>query len=459
MTTATETTAVKLPSLASDAQEMCQALLRMDTTNPPGNERPAAEYLRRKLAEVGYQPVLLEKEPGRANLVCRYRGTGKAEPLLLTAHLDVVEAQAERWRYPPFSGEIAEDCLWGRGAIDMKNMAAMSAAVMRRLAHERVPLERDIIFAAVADEEAGCDLGSRFLVEEHPDLVRAEYAIGESGGFSLHLGGSTFYPVQVAEKGICWVRAIARGEPGHGSMPRDDSAILKLGAALSKLGRAQMPVHPTEHVRELLHAVAARQPAFARPLLRVLSHPMLLPRILRLLPDKASARSFSALLSNTASATVLRAGGKINVIPDSAEVHIDGRILPGQTEEDFLRELAHVLGPDIELEVIKSMPPVVTEPMESPLFDVIRDKIVEREPDAVVVPYLLPGFTDAKYFTRLGTRWYGFAPVKIDPNSGIRFADMFHGHNERVPIAGLHWGTEILYAVVTEFAGPASPGK
>ncbi|HYU15579.1 MAG TPA: M20/M25/M40 family metallo-hydrolase, partial [Candidatus Acidoferrum sp.] len=181
--------------LAQEAQDICQALLRIDTTNPPGNERPAADYLAAALREAGYEPVLLESAPGRANLVCRRRGSGREPPLLLTAHLDVVEAIGSEWRHPPFAGAIAEECLWGRGAIDMKNMAAMCTAVFRQLARERAALSRDLIFAAVADEEAGCDLGSRWLVENHADLVAAEYAIGESGGYSLHVGTTTFYPV------------------------------------------------------------------------------------------------------------------------------------------------------------------------------------------------------------------------------------------------------------------------
>ena len=451
MASANDASKAALPDLGLDAQEMCQALLRMDTTNPPGNEKPAAEYLARKLGEVGLESDLLESAPGRANLVCRHRGNGSAPPLLLAAHLDVVEAYAEHWEYPPFSGEVADGCLWGRGAIDMKNMAAMSAAVMRRLAADKVELARDVIFAAVADEEAGCDLGSRFLVEKHPDLVRAEYALGEAGGYSMHLGSSTFYPIQVAERGVSWVRATARGEPGHGSIPRSDSAVVKLAAAVAKLGKAQFPIHKTRYIEDFLHAVAHEQPAFARPLLRVLSHPLLLPRILKLLPDQTATRGMIATLSNTASPTVLRAGSKINVIPGVAEVELDGRLLPGQDEESFLRELRAIMGPEIELEVLKSLPPVVTDPVESPLYDVIRQRIEEREPNATVVPYMIPGFTDAKYFTKLGTRWYGFAPIKIEPGSGIRFADMFHGHNERIPIAGLHWGTKLLYDVVSDF--------
>ncbi len=438
-------------AIGDDALHMCQALLRMDTTNPPGNERPAADYLEGKLTEVGYDVTLLESAPGRANLVCRRAGDGSAEPLLPPAHPDVVEAFPEHWKYPPFSGEIAEGCLWGRGAIDMKNMAAMSAAVMRRLARENVALSRDVIFAAVADEEAGCDYGSRWLVENHTDLVRAEYAIGESGGFSLHIGGSTFYPIQVAEKGICWIRARVRGEPGHGSMPREDNAIVRLSEAIARLGKTGLPVHETNYVRDFLATLASKQPRLIQPLLKVITHPRLLPQVLKVFPDKSVARSFKAILSNTASPTVLRAGSKINVIPGEAELQLDGRTLPGQTDDDLLRELQAVLGPDVELEIIKSAPPTVTDPVASPLYDLIAQEINAREPDATVVPYLIPGFTDAKYFTQMGARWYGFSPVRIEKNSGVKFAEMFHGHNERVPVDGLRWGAEVLYSVVRKF--------
>ncbi len=439
------------PVLGTEAQRLCQALLRIDTTNPPGNERPAADYIQQQLEEVGYETTLLESAPTRANLVCRYEGNGSAEPLLLTAHLDVAEADPEQWRYPPFSGEEAEGCLWGRGAIDMKNMAAMSVAVMRKLARDKPELSRDVIFAAVADEEAGCTYGSKWLCEHHPDLVRAEYAIGEIGGFSMHIAGSTFYPIQVAEKGMCWVRATVCGEPGHGSLPRDDSAVIKLSEAIARLGRKQLPAHPTPVVREFLNVIASQQPVYLRPLLKVLTHPRLLPSLLRAFPDKSIARSLRAMMANTASPTVVSAGAEINVIPDKAEVLIDGRTLPGQTDHDLLRELGAVLGPDVELEIMQSAPPVVTEPARSPLFTIMEEEIQRREPGATAVPYLVPGFTDAKYFTTLGAKWYGFSPVKIPAEIGMHFADMVHGHNERVPIEGLHWGAELLSAVVYRF--------
>jgi acetylornithine deacetylase/succinyl-diaminopimelate desuccinylase-like protein len=439
-----------LPSLGEETRRICQALLRMDTTNPPGNERLCTDFLAKELTEVGLQPETFEAQPNRTNLVVRVPGTGKKAPLLLTAHLDVVPADAAKWRRPPFSGDEFEGCLWGRGAIDMKHMAAMSAAIVRRLAATQTKLDRDIIFAAVADEEAGCDLGSRFLVENHRSKIEAEFALGEVGGFSLHLGDATFYPVQVAEKGFVWIRARLVGEPGHGSMPKHDSVVTRLGEALAAIGKAQLPVHSTKYVRDFLDALRARQPALIQPLVKLLARPELLARLMRVMPGASFSRSFSALLANTASATVVRAGEKTNVIPGLAEFEIDGRTLPGQRDEDLMGELRAVLGPDVELEIIKSAPPVVTEPVESPVFSAIQHQIALREPDATVVPYLIPGFTDGKYFSQMGARWYGFSPIKIERAANMRFADMFHGHDERVPGEGLVWGVEVLDAVVRE---------
>lgn len=437
--------------LGDHAIKLCQALLRIDTTNPPGRERPAADLLAGELASAGLDPVVLESAPGRANVVARLRGTGELPPLLIAAHLDVVEADPACWKLPPFSGEIAEGCLWGRGAVDMKHMAAMSTVVLTRLAREKRRLRRDVIFAGVADEEAGCDQGSAWLVANHPDLVRAEYALGEVGGFTMHLGGKEFYPIQVAEKGLCWIRARVRGEPGHGSMPREDSAVLKLASALARLATTRLPQHTTRVVAEFVEAVARAQPAPLRPLLPRLLHPRIAPHVLRLLPDKSVARSFAAVLSNTVSPTILRAGSKINVIPGLAEAELDGRTLPGQSDADLLCELGEVLGPDVELEVVKSAPPVVTEPVRSPLYETIASAIQFREPAAIPVPYLIPGFTDAKYFSKLGTKWYGFAPLKLP--KGLRFAELFHGNDERIPVDGLRWGTEVVADVVTRFCG------
>ncbi len=435
--------------IADDAVRICQALLRIDTTNPPGHERAAAELLAGELSEAGIEPTILESAPGRANVVARVRGNGARAPLLLSAHLDVVDADAASWTHPPFGGVIADGFLWGRGAVDMKNHAAMSVAVLRHLARAKVKLERDVIFAGVADEEAGSDLGARWLCDHHPELVRAEAGLGEVGGFSMFLGGATIYPVQTAEKGYAWLRARVRGTPGHGSMPREDSAVIRLAQAIARLGETPLPHHPTQTVRDFLAAAASRAPAALRPLLgRVLS-PRIAPLVLKILPDRSLARALGAMLANTAAPTVLRAGNKTNVIPGVAEAEIDGRVLPGQTTADLLRELGAVLGPEVELEVMREAPPLVTEPVRSEIYEIIEAVVGERDPGAIVAPYLTPGFTDGKCFARLGTKWYGFAPVKLP--RGVRFADLFHGTDERIPVEGLRWGAETLAEVVLRY--------
>jgi acetylornithine deacetylase/succinyl-diaminopimelate desuccinylase-like protein len=455
------------PTAAEGAR--CLALLgdliRIPTVNrgtgesSDGDERPAAELLADFLRDAGLEPKLLEKKKGRTNVVARVRGTGAKPPILLNAHLDVVEADGAGWRHPPFGGEIHDGYLWGRGAIDMKHHAAMSACVMVKLAEaarDGRPLERDVIFAGVADEEAGCALGSIFLAEEHPDEVRAEYMLGEVGGFSLHLFGRTFYPIQVAEKGVCWVRATYEGKPGHGSMPDPESAVVKLGRAIARLGGRRMPIHPTKVVKSFLDGLARELPRAQGAVLRRLGTRQAAGLILdHLVRDAAQRRSFGAMLANTASPTVLRAGGKVNVIPERASVEIDGRTLPGQTEPEFLAELRDVLGGDPELEVLRSLPPVEASP-DTPMFRHLANVLRGRDPNAHPLPWLVPGFTDAKGYARLGTTCYGFAPVRFDPAHMVSFGAMYHGHDERVPVEGLSWGFSVLHEAVTRFGAPGA---
>lgn len=406
--------------------ELLARLIRIPTVNPPGNERPAAELLAEFVRAAGLEPKLVEPEPGRTSMVVRVKGDGSAPPLLLAGHTDVVEADASHWKKDPFGGVIEDGWLWGRGALDMKNMMAMSACVVAMLARHEVPLHRDVIFAAVADEEAGCDKGSRYLVDEHPDLVRAEYMLGEVGGFSMRMMGRTFYPIMVAEKGVVWVRATFRGEPGHGSMPKPDSAVVRAGEALVKLGKTKLPVHVTEPAKRFLQGVTSGLPIPATALVQ----------LGRTMPK------FAAMLSNTATPTVVRAGAKTNVIPGEATIEIDGRTLPGQTEEDFLRELRDLIGG--ELEVIRSMPPVECS-ADTPVYEVLARTIKKHDPKGIPVPYMSPAFTDAKAFSRLGTKCYGFVPVQTDA-----FSKLFHGNDERIPVAGLKWGLRVLAEAVWE---------
>src|SRR5258706_5037924 len=314
---------------------LLQDLLRIPTVNRgtqepgDGNERPAAERIAEFLREDGIEPRFFEKQKGRTNLVARLSGSGAKAPILLNAHLNVVEAHASRWTHPPFGGEMHDGYLWGRGAIDMKHMAAMSACVLALLKKSGVTLTRDVIFAAVADEEAAGNNGSLFLVDSHPDEIRAEYMLGEIGAFSLHRFGRTFYPIQVAEKGICWVRATFEGSPGHGSMPDPKSSFVKLSLALPCLSKRRMPIHPTPVVRDFILTLASELPRPQSTVLKRLTVPQVATLILdHVIRDPEQRRSFGAMLSNTASPTILRAGNKVNVIPGRASVDPDAHVLP-----------------------------------------------------------------------------------------------------------------------------------
>lgn len=436
-------------SITDEALKLLQTLLRIDTTNPPGNEMEAARVLADYLRDQGLSPEVLESAPGRGNVVCRLSGDGTLAPLLLNAHLDVVPANASAWQYPPFSGEISEGFLWGRGAVDMKHMAAMSAVVLAQLHRSQVPLKRDVIFAGVADEENGCTYGSRFLVEEHPDKVRAEYVLGEVGGFTMHFLGSRIYPIQVAEKGIAWLKMRAKGRPGHGSMPHSDNAVVKLSKAISKLGKTRLPQHNTPVVERFLQRLAELQPLPLRVAIPLLLRPELSGLLLSAFPDQQIATTFRAVLSNTVSPTVLKAGSSTNVIPDVAEAELDGRTLPGYNEQDLIRELKALVGEEIDFEVIRAATPVES-PEDPTVFAIIQAAIDKYDPGAVALPYMIPGFTDAKEYHKLGAKYYGFSPVQLP--KGLRFAEMYHGHNERIPVEGLRWGARVLFDVVYQLA-------
>jgi acetylornithine deacetylase/succinyl-diaminopimelate desuccinylase-like protein len=425
--------------------ELLRALLRFDTTNPPGNEAECIAFLADHLRGLGVEPEVLSPSPSRANLVARVPGgDGGRPPLLLNGHVDVVVADAGRWRHPPFAGEVHDGAIWGRGAVDMKHMVAMSVAVVALLARLGVSLRRDLKLAVVADEEAGCAAGSAWLVDHHPDKVRAGHALGEVGGATSYLGGRPFYPIQVAEKGVAWLRATATGVSGHGSIPRGDNAVVRLSEFLSRVGRHRLPVHPSPELRRFLAALAAVRGAPAQTVMPLLLRRRLSDVVLRqAVRDPGMARLVTALLRNTASPTVVRAGHKTNVIPARAEAELDGRIAVGSSEAELMAELRALAGPGIELELVApSHPPTVSSP-DSELFDVIAAVVAEHHPGATAVPAVTPGFTDAKYWSRLGTTCYGFAPVRLEPTDPD-FASLFHGDDERVPVAGLKGGLRML---------------
>ncbi|MBZ0251802.1 MAG: M20/M25/M40 family metallo-hydrolase, partial [Candidatus Methylomirabilis sp.] len=419
-----------------------QDLLRVDTTNPPGEERAAAELIAEALRRDGIEPTILESSPKRANLVARLKGTGELPPLLLTAHLDVVPAEEGHWTHPPFAGVIENGVIYGRGAIDMKNMAAMSLMTMLVLKRSAARLRRDVIFVACADEEMGSGLGSLWLVDNHPDLVRAEYGLNECGGFTSHFSGVRFYPVQVAEKGFCWTTLRCTGDPGHGSMPHGNNAVVKLARAVERLGEVQFPMHPVAEVEAFIRGMAEHLGFPTSAALRLMLDPRFNRFVVeRLIPEDLRG-AFRANFRNTVSPTVLRAGSKTNVIPSSAEAKVDGRVLPGQDRESFLAEMREIVGPDVEFHVDNYGPPTVFS-AETPLMEKIFEVLRRHDTAAVPVPFMISGFTDAKAYAKLGTIVYGFNPIMMPKD--LSFTKLFHGHDERCTVEGFEFGLRCLY--------------
>lgn len=429
---------------------LLQRLLRMPTVNAPdqnANELDAASMLADLFLKEGLEPEVLESAPGRGNVICRLKGDGTGgEPILLSGHLDVVPADPSKWQRDPFAGEVHEGWMWGRGAIDMKHMVAMEAMTLILLHRAGVPLKRDLIFAGVADEEAGCEAGSLWLARNHPDKVRGEYVISEIGGFTMHMAGRHIYPVQVAEKGIAWITITAHGTPGHGSLPNKDNPIAHISRAAEKLATRRLPHHLTPVVERFVRTLAENQPLPGSLVLKgLLSKPLCGHILDRIFPDPSLASSFDAMLHNTANPTLLRAGLKINQVPGEASLQVDGRLLPGQTGADLIREIEGLIGGGYTYRIDREMPASVTD-TDDPIVGLI-DQVLKRHDDkAVPVQNLLPGFTDAKAYTELGMKCWGFSPLKLPPGPG--FSAMFHGHDERVPVEGVRWGLAVLVDLV-----------
>ncbi|KUL23595.1 hypothetical protein ADL15_46395 [Actinoplanes awajinensis subsp. mycoplanecinus] len=423
---------------ADEVVRFASELIAIDTTNAsdnggPGTERPAAEYVAEKLTEVGYDVTYVESGArGRGNVIARLPGADAGRgALLVHGHLDVVPADAAEWSVHPFSGEIRDGYVWGRGAVDMKGTLAMTLAVARGLRREGVVPPRDLIFAYVADEEAGGFTGARWLVDHRPELFEgATEAISEVGGFSVTVGdGARAYLVETAEKGVMWLRLKARGVAGHGSLLHTDNAVAKLAAAITRLDQHRFPLVLTGPVRDLLAGLAEMtgvpfDPDDPEPAVARLGH---------------LSRLVGATLRDTAAVTMFEAGYKGNVVPSTARATVDGRMLPGR-EKAFEAELAAVLGPDIEREW-DSLPPVETT-FDGALVDAMAAAIGAEDPGARLLPYMLSAGTDAKSFQGLGIRHFGFAPLRLPPE--LDFSSLFHGVDERVPVEGLRFGVRVL---------------
>jgi acetylornithine deacetylase/succinyl-diaminopimelate desuccinylase-like protein len=430
--------------------DLVSSLIRFDTSNTGDPETTKVEadcarWVADKLREVGYSTEYVEAgAPGRGNVFARLKG---ADPnrgaLLIHGHLDVVPAEPADWSVHPFSGAVKDGYVWGRGAVDMKDMVGMMIAVARHLKRSGIVPPRDLVFAFVSDEEHGGTYGCQWLVDNRPDLFEGiTEAIGEVGGFSLTVptkdgGERRLYLIETAEKGLSWMRLTARGRAGHGSMVHDDNAVTEIAEAVARLGRHQFPLVLTESVQQFLSAVAEETGYDLDP-----DSPDLEGSIAKL---GGIARIVGATLRDTANPTMLKAGYKANVIPASAEAMIDCRVLPGR-KEAFEREVDELIGPNVTRSWERDLPSVETT-FDGDLVDAMNAALLAVDPEARTVPYMMSGGTDAKAFVRLGIRCFGFAPLRLPPE--LDFAALFHGVDERVPVDALQFGAKVLEHFLT----------
>jgi acetylornithine deacetylase/succinyl-diaminopimelate desuccinylase-like protein len=422
---------------AAEVVDLCRDLIRIDTTNAgddsgPG-ERKAAEHVAALLSDVGIDVELHESEPGRASLLGRWGGApgSTAPPLLLHGHLDVVPAHAPDWHVDPFSGEIKDGCVWGRGAVDMKDFDAILLSVIRARAKAGRPPERPMVLAFTADEEAGGHKGAEFLINEHRDMLAdCTEAIGEVGGFSATVRGRRMYLIQAAEKGMAWMKLTAHGTAGHGSMRNTDNPVTRLAAAVARVGAHTWPVRLTPAMEVLLASVAELAGTEATP-----------ENAESLIEEFGSAaRMLSAVIRNSANPTRLDAGYKVNVVPGAASAQIDGRFLPGYDDE-FFATMAELLGEGIEVEYLSKQAAVET-PYEGDIVRAMTSSLLAEDPEALVSPYLMPGGTDGKHWAQLGIACYGFAPLRLPGD--LDFSALFHGVDERVPVDALEFGARVF---------------
>jgi acetylornithine deacetylase/succinyl-diaminopimelate desuccinylase-like protein len=419
---------------SGEVVEICRDLIRMDTSNygdgsGPG-ERKAAEHVAALLDEVGIEAELFEGVEGRTNVVARW-GTGDRDALLLHGHLDVVPAEADDWQVPPFAGEIRDGYLWGRGAVDMKDFDAMMLSVVRARARAGAAPQRPVVLCFTADEEAGGHQGAEQVVVRRPELLEGcTEAVGEVGGFSATVRDRRLYLVEAAEKGMAWMRLTARGHAGHGSMRHPDNAVTALTAAVARIGAQEWPVRLTPSMQVLLSAVGELAGVEATP-----------DNAEELVEEFGSAaRMLGAVIRHTTNPTMLSAGYKVNVVPGEATAHVDGRFLPGY-EDEFFDTLAELVGDRVTVEYVSRQNGLETT-FDGELVDAMTASLLEEDPEAIVLPYLMSGGTDAKHWTKLGIRCFGFTPLRLPAD--LDFTALFHGVDERVPTDALEFGARVF---------------
>lgn len=426
--------------------ELLQELIRFDTTNPPGNEKDCICYIQKLLAQAGFESVVLGRSTARPNLITRLEGRGEAPPLLLHGHVDVVPAREPGWQHPPFDGKLVDDYIWGRGTLDMKGGIVMMLSALFRLKREKIAPPGDVVLALVSDEEAGGEFGTKYLVDNHAQHFKSiRYAIGEFGGFSFPIARRRFYPIMVAEKQICVLRATIRGAGGHGALRARGSATARLAKVLQRLEHQPLPVRLTPVTQQMFRTVSSKLPFPVSSLFRLLLSPATANWALKAMGSRGLL--FGQQLRNTVNATMLRGGDLINVVPSEIVLGLDGRLLPGQAPDDLMSQLKQVVGDDVELEVVHHYPGIAEPNMG--LFGILSDILRQADPQGVPVPMLLPGATDGRFLATLGIQSYGFLPMSLPPD--FNFSQTIHGPNERIPVKALDFGSEAIYQLLRRF--------
>lgn len=430
--------------------DLLRSLIRFDTTNPPGNEAECIGFLDGILRAAGLSTTILAKDPKRPNLVARLPGRGEAPGMVLQGHVDVVTTANQAWQRDPFAADLVEGHVWGRGSLDMKGgVTMMTCAVLRAWAEGSIPAG-DIVLTIMSDEEAGSDFGARFLTEEHPEQFEGvKYSIGEGGGSAQYLGEQRFYPLVVAEKQVCWLRTRLAGPGGHGSRPMRDGTMARLGRLLTVLDSNRLPVHVTPVMEQMLTTLAEYAPPSLADSTMALLDPARTNAALDAMAADGlpQARNFDALLHNTVNATVVAGGAKTNVIPSEIVLELDGRVLPGFTADDLIDELHTLLGDGLRFEIIRHDPGRLEVDMS--LFPLLKSIVEELDPEGVVIPSMVGGFTDGRMFSRLGIQNYGFLPLKLPP--GVNFSSTVHAADERVPVDAVRFGLQALSTVLERY--------
>jgi acetylornithine deacetylase/succinyl-diaminopimelate desuccinylase-like protein len=437
---------INWPAYEDMAVDLMRQYLRINTSNPPGNEIQTAKFFKAIFDKEGIQCEIFEYQPGRANIIARLKGNGSKRPIILLSHMDVVNADPSAWRVDPFSAEIIDGSIYGRGALDMKNEGLLHLMTMIILAREKPALSRDVIFIATADEEVK-DEGSIWMIANKSDLFKtAEYLLTEGGDNLLENARVKFVGVDVAEKAPLWLQLIATGQPGHGSRPMADSAPNRLVRAMTKIINYETPIKLLPAVEKFFHDVAPLQPEPWRSRFSNIGEALKDPAFVK---ELTGSKEYNFMLRNTVSLTMLSGSKQTNVIPNTATCNIDVRLLPGEDPDAFIAELKQVIGDDtIKIERVNTFKPPNSAQINTELFDVISRVTKAHHPEALITTKMLSGYTESQLYRQLGITCYGWAPVytTVEENEGV------HGNNERITVKNVREGTREMFEVVSEIA-------